>query len=322
MGHAGFLGMGVMGSRMAARLLDAGHDVAVWNRTANKAHPLAQKGATVAATPAEAAAGRKIVLAILTDADALRSVILGPGGVLEADPLPSLFVDMATISPAESSEIAAALESRGIGFLRAPVSGTANVVEDGLLTVIASGNQEVFRESAPYLATFSKAQHYVGPGENARYLKLIHQMMIGATMQVWGEGLVMGEKAGLDWQTMLDVLGESAVGSGVVKGKIPSLAARRYDQPGNSLHNIAKDLGLALAAGEEAGVDLPATRQVFELYDRALKTGLEWKDYSALILDLEKRAGLEPKEASPESDRSGSGYEEEPGSSGARRGEL
>jgi 3-hydroxyisobutyrate dehydrogenase/glyoxylate/succinic semialdehyde reductase len=136
----------------------------------------------------------------------------------------------------------------------------------------------------------------VGPGENSRYLKLIHQMMIGATMQVWGEGLVMGEKAGLDWNTMLEVLGNSAVGSGVVKAKIPWLAARCYEGPGNSLHNVAKDLDLALAAGEQAGVELPATRRVRELYQRGLDAGFEWKDYSALILDMEKRAGIEPLE--------------------------
>ena len=115
-------------------------------------------------------------------------------------------------------------------------------------------------------------------------------------MQVWGEGLVMGEKAGLDWDTMLEVLGNSAVGSGVVKSKIPSLAARDYDHPGNSPHNIAKDLDLALAAGKQAGVELPATQRIRELYDRGLEAGFEWKDYSALILAMEQLAGLEPKE--------------------------
>jgi 3-hydroxyisobutyrate dehydrogenase-like beta-hydroxyacid dehydrogenase len=297
MNRVGFLGMGVMGSRMSQRLLDAGYDVTVWNRSPEKCAPLAVRGATVAATPAEAVAGCDIVLAILTDAPALRSVISGPGGVLQSDPLPPLFVDMATISPAQSTEFAELLESRGIKFLRAPVSGTAVVVETGQLTVIASGDVADFEAADPYLATFSCTRYFVGPGENARYLKLIHQMMIGANMQVWGEGLVMGEKAGLDWDTMLEVLGNSAVGSGVVKSKIPSLAARDYDHPGNSLHNIAKDLDLALAAGKQAGVELPATQRIRELYDRGLEAGFEWKDYSALILAMEQRAGLEPKES-------------------------
>ena len=297
MGRVAFLGMGVMGCRMAARLLDAGHDVTVWNRTIEKALPLADKGATVASTPAEAAQGRDIVLAILTDAPALRAVIAGPGGVLDADEIPPVFVDMATISPAESEELAALLEARNVSLLRAPVSGTANVVETGGLTVIASGDEAVFRAAEPYLEAFSQTRYFVGAGENARYLKLIHQMMIGANMQVWGEGLVMGEKAGLDWDTMLEVLGNSAVGSGVVTGKIPSLRARDYEHPGNSLHNIAKDLDLALAAGRQAGVELPATQRIRELYERGLDAGYEWKDYSALILDMEKRAGLEPKES-------------------------
>lgn len=292
----GFLGMGVMGSRMSARLLAAGHEVTVWNRTPEKTRPLAEKGAIVAATPAEAATGKDIVLSNLTDGAALKSVILGAGGVLEAAPLPGLFVDFATIAPAESAEIAAALETRGVGFLRAPVSGTIAVAEAGRLTIITSGERAVFEAADPVLAVLGPTRYYVGPGENSRYLKLIHQMMIAATMQVWAEGLVMGEKAGLDWEVMLEVLGNSAVGSGVVKGKIPTLVVRDYENPAMSLHNIVKDVDLALMAADGVGVELPATRWMRELYERSLEAGFEWKDYSAVVLELEKRAGLEPLE--------------------------
>jgi 3-hydroxyisobutyrate dehydrogenase-like beta-hydroxyacid dehydrogenase len=270
--------------------------VTVWNRTVEKTVPLREKGATVAATPAEAASGKDIVLANLTDGAALRSVLTGPGGVLEAQPLPPLFVDFATIAPGESAEIASLLESRGVGFLRAPVSGTASVVEAGKLTVMASGDRAVFDAADPYLATLGETRYYVGPGEQSRFLKLIHQMMIAGTMQIWAEGLVMGEKAGLDWDLMLEVLGNSAVGSGVVKSKIPLLKARNYGNPSMSLHNIVKDLGLALTAGAEAGVELPATKRVRELYEPAMKAGLEWKDYAAILLEMETRAGLEAKE--------------------------
>jgi 3-hydroxyisobutyrate dehydrogenase-like beta-hydroxyacid dehydrogenase len=107
----------------------------------------------------------------------------------------------------------------------------------------------------------------------------------------------MGEKAGLDWDLMLDVLANSAVGSGVVKGKLPTLKARSYDPPAMSLHNIVKDLELALAAGREVDVELPATSWARQLYDRALDAGLEWKDYSAVVLEMERRAGLDPKQA-------------------------
>jgi 3-hydroxyisobutyrate dehydrogenase-like beta-hydroxyacid dehydrogenase len=290
----GFLGMGVMGSRMSARLLAAGHDVTVWNRTPAKTQPLAEKGASVAATPAEAAAGKDIILSNLADGAALKSVILGTGGVLEADPLPGLFVDFATIAPSESAEIAAALEPRGISFLRAPVSGTMTVAEAGNLTIITSGDRRVFDAADPVLAILGSTRYYVGPGENSRYLKLIHQMMIAANMQVWAEGLVMGEKAGLDWEVMLEVLRDSAVGSGVVKGKIASLVMRDYDHPAMSLHNIVKDVDLALMAADGVGVELPATRWMRVLYERSLEAGFEWKDYSAVVLELEKRAGLEP----------------------------
>jgi 3-hydroxyisobutyrate dehydrogenase-like beta-hydroxyacid dehydrogenase len=296
MGNVGFLGCGTMGSRMSARLLAAGHEVTVWNRTVEKTVPVREKGASVAATPAEACSGKDIVLANLTDGPALESVLTGPRGVLEADPLPPIFVDFATIAPGESAAIAALLESYGIAFLRAPVSGTANVAEAGKLTIMTSGDPAVNQTADPYLAALGEARYYVGPGELSRYLKLIHQMMIAGTMQIWGEGLVMGEKAGLDWKLMLEVLGNSAVGSGVVKGKIPTLAARVYDPPAMSLHNIVKDLDLALSAGQEVDVDLPATAYARELYELALEAGFEWKDYSAVVLEMEARAGLEPKE--------------------------
>ncbi len=131
MGEVGFLGMGVMGSRMATRLLAAGHEVTVWNRTSAKCDALIARGAWVANSPAEAAAGKDILLTNLTDGPALKSVVMGKDGVLEAEPLPKLLVDMATVAPAESAEIAAAVEPRGIGFLRAPVSGTITVAEAG-----------------------------------------------------------------------------------------------------------------------------------------------------------------------------------------------
>ena len=295
MGKVGFLGIGTMGSRMSVRLLNAGHELTIWNRTVEKTLPVRQKGAGVAATPAEAASGKDIVFANLTDAAALETVIAGPRGVLEADSPPSIFVDMATISPAESARIAALLEPR-VGFLRAPVSGTASVAEAGKLTIITSGDWTVHQAADPFLAVLGETRYYVGPGENSRFLKLIHQMMIAATMQVWGEGLVMGEKAGLDWDVMLEVLGNSAVGSGAVRSKIPTLSARAYDNPAMSLHNIVKDLDLALAAGAAVDVELPATKFARELYERALDAGLEWKDYSAVVLEMERRAGLEPKE--------------------------
>jgi 3-hydroxyisobutyrate dehydrogenase-like beta-hydroxyacid dehydrogenase len=282
---------------MSARLLAAGHELTVWNRTAAKTVPLQRTGATVAATPAQATAGKDVVFANLTDAPALKGVITGPDGVLEAEPPPRILVDMATIAPGESAEIALLLEHRGIGFLRAPVSGTANVCEAGKLTIMVSGDRTIYEAADPYLAVLGETRYYVGPGELARYLKLIHQMMIGGMMQIWGEGLVMGEKAGLDWDLMLDVLAHSAVGSGVVKGKLPTLKARSYDPPAMSLHNIVKDLDLALSAGREMDVELPATRRARELYDRALEAGMEWKDYSAVVLEMERRAGLEPKEA-------------------------
>jgi 3-hydroxyisobutyrate dehydrogenase len=296
MGKVGFLGIGTMGSRMCARLLAAGHELTVWNRTVEKTAPLCEKGATLAGTPAEAASGKDILLTNLTDYPALLSVISRPGGVLEADPLPPIFVDFATISPAESAKIAELLEAKCIAFLRAPVSGTANIVELGKLTIMTSGDKAVNDAADQYLAALGEIRYYMGTGEKSRYIKLIHQMLIAGVMQIWGEGLVMGEKAGLDWRLMMEVLSNSAVGSPALKGKIPTLAEHVYEPPAMSLHNIVKDLDLSLAAGDEAGVDLPLTARARELYQRAMDAGFEWKDYSAIVMEMEARAGLDPKE--------------------------
>ena len=126
------------------------------------------------------------------------------------------------------------------------MSGTANVAEAGKLTIMTSGERAVHDAADPYLAALGETRYYVDRARTRAIIKLIHQMMIAGTMQIWGEGLVMGEKAGLDWDLMLEVLANSAVGSGVVKGKIPMLKARSYDHPAMSMHNIVKDLDLAL----------------------------------------------------------------------------
>ena len=296
MGRVGFVGIGLMGSRMAARLLAAGHEVTVYNRTASKAASLVQAGARQAATPAEAASGKDICFTNVADGPALKSVTLGPDGVLSADPLPAVLVDMATVAPSESEEVAAAAERLGVGFLRAPVSGSTIAAQTGKLTIIASGDRAVYDAADLYLASLGEVRYYVGPGEGARYLKLIHQIMVGTTMSILAEGLVLGEKAGLDWDQMLEFLSNSAMGSPYVRFKSSALAARNYE-PAFRMEMTIKDLDLALRAAEGAGVEMRTTKCVRAGYADAIAAGLGRKDSAAIVLDLERQAGLEPLEA-------------------------
>jgi 3-hydroxyisobutyrate dehydrogenase-like beta-hydroxyacid dehydrogenase len=276
---------------MAGRLLDAGHELTIYNRTAAKCAPLADRGAVVAATPAEAASGADVVFTNMADGAALKAVVLGQGGIMEADPAPALLVDMGTVAPAESAEIAAAAAARNIGYLRSPVSGSTVLAEAGKLTILASGDKAVYDAADPYLAAIGETRYHVGGGEDARYLKLVLNMMVSTQVQILAEGLVLGEKAGLDWKGMLEVISNSVVGSPLVKYKAGPLGDRNY-APAFLLGLMVKDLDLALAAAAENGVELPTTKAVREFYLRAAGAGHAEKDFSAVTLELERMAGI------------------------------
>lgn len=298
MGKVGFLGIGKMGSRMAARLLDAGHEVTVWNRTREKTAPLAEKGAVVADTPAEAAAGKDICFTNLADGPALKAVTLGEDGILKANPLPKILVDMATVGPWESAEVAKACDEVGVGFLRSPVSGSTVLAEQGKLTIIASGDKAVYDAADPYLAALGEIRHYVGPGENARYVKLIFNLNIFAQMQILAESAVLAEKAGLDWEQVLELVTSSVAASPFLKYKIPPLQKRNYT-PAFTVNLAKKDINLAMEAARQAGVDMPVTKLVLDLEEKAAAEGWGDLDVSAVTLWYEKMAGLEPKIAEP-----------------------
>jgi 3-hydroxyisobutyrate dehydrogenase-like beta-hydroxyacid dehydrogenase len=293
MGRVAFVGIGIMGSRMARRLLDAGHDLRIWNRTAEKCQDLVAQGATQAATPAEAAAGADICFTNLADGASLKLVTLGEDGILSASPAPSLLVDMGTVGPSESAEIAALAQEKGVGYLRSPVSGSTVLTEQGKLTILASGDQDVYDAADPYLAVLGETRFYVGPGENARYLKLLLNVMVSTQVQILAEAVVLGEKAGLDWERMIEVMSNSVIASPLVKYKAGPLTARNYN-PAFRLDLMIKDLDLALATASQTGVAMPVTEAVREFYARATEAGLGEKDFSAVTLELEKLAGIEP----------------------------
>jgi 3-hydroxyisobutyrate dehydrogenase-like beta-hydroxyacid dehydrogenase len=295
-GRVGFVGIGIMGSRMAARLLAAGHEVTVWNRTPEKAAKLVESGAALAATPALAAEGKDICFTNMADGAALKAVCLGPDGVLKAAVLPALLVDMGTVGPAESAEIAAAAEALGVGYLRSPVSGSTVLAEAGKLTILASGEQATYDAADPFLAELGEVRYYVGTGEAARVLKLVLNMMVSTQVQILAEGVVLGEAAGLDWDKMIEVISNSVVASPLVKYKAGPLTARNYN-PAFLLGLMIKDLDLALATAAGVGVELPTTKAVRQFYSQAAEAGFAEKDFSAVTLELEKMAGLEPKTA-------------------------
>lgn len=287
------VGLGRMGEPIARRLLAAGHEVSVFNRTPGRAARLVAEGAREVPSPRSAWERAEVCVTMIADDAALRAVTLGAEGLLVEPPEGRVVVDMSTVSPAASKEVAEAAERSGVGYLRAPVSGNPSVVEAGNLGIMVSGDEATFRRLEPLLRDIGPNVFYVGAGEEARVLKLALNLMIAGTVELLAEALVLGEASGLDRATMLEVMGASAVGSPFVKYKTAALVADDYTAT-FPVSGIYKDLALALSAGHDAGVPLPVTALVQQLYQACLSTGLADADLAALVPRLRREAGLEP----------------------------
>ena len=294
MQRIGWIGLGKMGEPMARHLRSAGHDLCVWNRTAAKAERLTAAGATPAASAAGAAAGASVVFAMLADDAALRAALLGPEGAVAAMTPGTVLVEMSTVSPGVSAELAEACAGQGVGYLRAPVSGSVAFAEAAKLTVLASGPAETYAATLPLLQTFSARQVHVGLGCEARVMKLALNMMVGLTAAMMGEALALGEKNGLTRELMLDVIGASAVASPLVAYKIGMLRARDYSAA-FAARMMAKDFDLALGVAHGAGVPLPLTAQVREGFSAMVAAGDGDADFFKYAELTARLAGLDTK---------------------------
>lgn len=287
------VGLGLMGDPIARRLLEAGHELTVFNRTPERAQPLAADGARVASSLAAVWDSAHVCITTVTGDDALRSVTGGESGLLAGDRSGRVLVDMSTVSPDVSREVAAAAEAAGVAYLRAPVSGNPTVVRAGNLSIVVSGDKSTFEQVEPVLRDIGPNLFYVGAGEEARVLKLALNLMIAGTTQLIAEAVVFGEANGLDRATMLDVMAASAVGSPFVKYKAGPLIARDYTST-FSISNMHKDLRMALEAADQVGVPLPATLLVDELLERCISSGMADTDLMGLVLRLQRDAGVAP----------------------------
>jgi 3-hydroxyisobutyrate dehydrogenase len=287
------LGLGKMGEPIARRLLDAGHAVCVWNRTAARAEGLADAGAQVLSSPRAACEAAEICVTMVLDDAALLEVTTGPDGLLTSGGEGRVLVDMSTVSPGASREVAEAAERAGVGYLRAPVSGNPSVVEAGNLGIMVSGDEEVFQRMEGLLRDIGPNVFYVGPGEGARVLKLALNLMIAANAQAIAEALVLGEAHGLDRARMLEVMGASAVGSPFVKYKTGALVQDDYTATFTG-YAMSKDLSMALAVAHDANAPLPVTATIQELIEGCIGSGWGELDLMALLPRLRREAGLDP----------------------------
>jgi 3-hydroxyisobutyrate dehydrogenase-like beta-hydroxyacid dehydrogenase len=289
-----------MGSAFARRLLDAGYELVVYNRTPQRADELVARGASRVKAPIDLWSETGVVISMVADPAALMDVTLGAGGLLSgqapstaasAASKPAL-VDMSTVSVASSRRVAEAARERRVAYLRAPVSGNPAAVAAGNLSIIVSGDRGAYEDVQQVLTAIGPSVFYVGDGDQARVVKLALNLMVAGTAQLMAEALVLGESNGLDRETMLEVMGGSAVGSPFVKYKTPPLLEDDYATT-FSTTMMYKDLELVLDAAKGSGVPLPVTATVQQLLQACMSTGMGDADFMALLPRLRREAGLE-----------------------------
>jgi 3-hydroxyisobutyrate dehydrogenase len=290
----GWIGAGRMGAAMVGRLAESGYDTTVWNRTRSKAEALTGKGCAVADTIADLR-GKDLVFTMVSTPTDLKQVLLGDGGLLaDRHHVPSAVVDCSTINTEASAQIRHACAERGVDFLAAPVSGNAKVVESGGLTIVASGSREVYDRVEPLLTTIGQAATYVGDGDQARLVKIAHNLMLGVVTQCLAEITVLVEKGGVPRHAFLDFLNSSVMGSVFTRYKTPAFVNLDYT-PTFTPVLLRKDFDLGLAAARELRVPLPVAAVTAELVQASVGSGRVDEDF-AILLDLAAAAaGLEIK---------------------------
>ena len=287
----GFIGLGKMGHPMALNLIKAGHEVMVYNRSRAKTQAHADAGGRVAESIAELSAASDIVITMISDDDALHGVALEDDGVIANMPEDGIFIDMSTVSPAASIKVGDATRQKNIAYLRSPVNGSVVQAADGILVILSSGPRASFDFIHPLFEIMGDRIFYLGEEEQARYLKLAINTMIGISSSMMGEALAFGEAGGLDWDTMIEVIASSAVGSPVVNYKVEALKNRDFT-PAFTARQMAKDFDLALDTAKNNHIPMPITSSVRQHWSAMIGTGRGDQDFFAYVEMLEDMAGL------------------------------
>jgi 3-hydroxyisobutyrate dehydrogenase len=289
----GWIGIGRMGYAMAERLAKAGCDLTVYNRTREKAEPLAKYGAKIAGRPSDLARC-DIVFTMVSTGDDVKEVLEGPNGVLAGSAKPKFVVDSTSISIDESAAIRKLLAARGVKLLAAPVSGNAKVIKAGKLTFCVSGPQDAFEAAKPYLDLIGAGSSYVGDGELSRIAKIAHNVYLGVVIQSLAEITILAQKAGMTRAAFLDFLNRSVMGSAFSQYKTPALV--NLDMSVTFTPKLLrKDLDLGLDAGRDLGVPMPLAAMTRNLVQSLIGNGYGEEDFAALVKLQAKASGLELK---------------------------
>jgi 3-hydroxyisobutyrate dehydrogenase len=281
------IGLGLMGSGMARRLLAAGFPLAVYNRTAARVAPLAAEGAQAAASPREAAAGARVALSMVADDAAARAVWLGERGALDGLARGSVLVECSTVTPSWIDELSTAAAAKGCEVLDAPVTGSRTHAASGELSFLVGGSPAALEVARPVLQVMAKAVVHVGARGHGALLKLVNNFLCGVQAASLAEALGVIERSGLDRTRALEVLTSGAPGSPLVKTLSARMTARDYT-PNFLLRLMAKDMSYAVAEGRRHGLSLSTAATALRLFEQAIAAGHGEQDFSAVVEPLRR----------------------------------
>jgi 3-hydroxyisobutyrate dehydrogenase len=287
-----FIGMGTMGAPMALNLLKAGHAVTVHNRTRDREVPVAEAGATRAESPAAAAQSAEVVITCVSDTPDVEQVILGEGGIIHGAQPGTVVVDMSTISPTVTRQIAAALGEKGLAMVDAPVSGGSEGAQKGTLSIMVGGDPEDVATVHPILEAMGKTITHIGPIGSGQITKAINQIIVAGTYWSVAEGMALGLKAGLDMDKVVQAVGGGAAGSWGLTHRSGNMIDNHYPL-GFRVRLHRKDLVIALEAARELGVTIPMAAFVEQIESGLMTQGFGDEDVSAIARSVRQQSALD-----------------------------
>ena len=289
MKRIGFIGLGLMGTGMSKNLVKAGYPVTVWNRTASKMKPLVEAGAEEAGSPREVAENSDVVVSIVTDSPDVEEVLLGENGAVHGAKEGDVFIDMSTISPIATRDMAERLAEKGVEMLDAPVSGGVIGASNGTLSIMVGGRREVFDECRPILEAMGKTITYIGGVGDGQVCKAVNQILVGTTMLGVAEALVFAKKAGVDVGAVHAAVSGGAAGSWQLTNNGARLIKGDHE-PRFKIKDYLKDLGIIAETAKVTEMPLPATSLVHQMFYHCAAEGMMAKGTQAVVVAVEKLA--------------------------------
>jgi 3-hydroxyisobutyrate dehydrogenase-like beta-hydroxyacid dehydrogenase len=276
----GFIGLGAMGAGMVPRLIAAGHSVTGWNRSRDKAEPLAKAGMHLAATPCEAASGADVVFSIVTDAEAVKAVALGPDGIIAGLKPPGIYVEMSTIAPEASRAVAAAFAAKGLVMLDAPISGSPITLAQGNASIMVGGDEAAFERAKPVLLAIGPKVTHIGASGLAVQMKIAVNLLLMVEVIAFGEAVALAEKGGVRREVAVDAILKSVAASPVLGYRGPFILEGKM--PAVPLADVTlqqKDMLLALELGRKLGSPVPLAAAANEMMNACRGLGIDHRDF-------------------------------------------